>query len=329
MSEDDNLHRGSGRDGGYEVWFLTFTERETGAGYWIRSTLRSATNGERGAGVWFARFDPAEPASTFGIHRRVAAPEAVPEDRFEVRLEGAEMRSGHAEGAVAAGGHSARWRLSYPTGEPTYRMLPDVMYRGGIAPTKPYSPNPSTKITGTMEVDGESFEVRDAPGQQGHLVGARHAMRWAWAQCGDFEGEETVVHALTATTRRGPFTTPYLTSVGILWEGRWIRLTKLSRRRDFGLGTWRVDMESRRYRLTGRIEAPATALLRARYEDPDGTPRYCHNTEIASCRLALFERKAGGFDEIALLESRGTTHAEWAGMTPAPQVERDFVEVGP
>ena len=67
-------------------------------------------------------------------------------------------------------------------------------------------------------------------------------------------------------------------------------------------------------------------MIRARYEDPTGTERWCHNSEIASSRLALFERRAGGFDEIALLESRGTTHAEWAGRTPAPQVERAFLE---
>jgi hypothetical protein len=68
-------------------------------------------------------------------------------------------------------------------------------------------------------------------------------------------------------------------------------------------------------------------LIRARYEDPDGRARYCHNSEVASSRLALFERRAGGFEEVALLESRGTTHAEWAGLTPASAVEREFVEV--
>jgi hypothetical protein len=68
-------------------------------------------------------------------------------------------------------------------------------------------------------------------------------------------------------------------------------------------------------------------MLRARYEDPDGRPRHCHNSEIASCRIALFERRAGGFEEVAVLESRGTTHAEWAGRTPAAAVAREHVEV--
>ena len=58
-----------------------------------------------------------------------------------------------------------------------------------------------------------------------------------------------------------------------------------------------------------------------------GVPRFCHNTEVASARLALFERRVGGFEEIALLESNGTTHAEWAGLTPAAAVVREHVDL--
>ena len=177
-----------------------------------------------------------------------------------------------------------------------------------------------------VSVDGERSQIEAAPGQQSHLWGTGHALRWAWAHCADFIDEEAIVHMVTAKGRRGPLSTPYLTFAGVRWDDRWIRLNRVSRKPDFGLGAWRVDLESRRYRLTGRIEAPSNALLRARYEDPDGSVRYCHNSEIASCRLALFERRAGGFDEIALLESQGTTHAEWVGRRPAPQVEREFLE---
>jgi hypothetical protein len=184
-----------------------------------------------------------------------------------------------------------------------------------------------TRVSGTLTIDGERLIVSDAPGQQGHLHGTRHAERWAWAHCADFLDEDAAVQALTAQGRRGPLLTPFVTFVGVRWGDDWLRLSKVGRRKDFGLGTWRIDVGDRRYRLTGRIEAPARALIRARYEDPDGSSRYCHNSEIASCRLVLFERRAWGFDEVALLESNGTTHAEWAGRTPALAVEREHVEV--
>jgi hypothetical protein len=328
VSEQDNLHKMTGRSG-YEVWFLTFTDPGTGVGYWIRSTYLVPKLGSHQAGVWFARFDPTHPSDTFGVHRR-SDTWSISTQTFAVRIGGdCLMSSGHTEGAVQAEGRTVRWELDYPTGGETYRLLPGAFYRAGIAPTKPYSPNVDTRVEGTVWVNGEAAQIRKAPGQQGHLFGSRHAERWGWAHCASFEGEEAVVHALTAQGRRGPITTPFITSIGVSWQGRWIRLFKVSRRRDFGLGSWRIDVENRRHRLTGRFEAPARAMLRARYEDPDGTARYCHNSEIASARLALFERRAGGFEEVAFLESRGTTHAEWAGRTPASSVEREFLEVGP
>ena len=82
-------------------------------------------------------------------------------------------------------------------------------------------------------------------------------------------------------------------------------------------------------RYEGTFDAPEKGqyMISLAYRDPDGLARYCHNSEIASCRLALFERRAGGFEEVALLESRGTTHAEWAGRTPAAAVGREHVDV--
>jgi hypothetical protein len=114
----------------------------------------------------------------------------------------------------------------------------------------------------------------------------------------------------------------------VRWGGRRVRLARAGGVRELGLGLWRIDLPGRRYRLSGRVEAPARALLRARYPAPSGASRFCHHTEVASSRLALFERRSGGFEEIALLESRGTTSAEWGGRTPAAQVEREIELVG-
>jgi tocopherol cyclase-like protein len=328
MSEDDNLPRWTGRPGFYEVWFVTMTDPASGLGFWIRSTLHAPKHGPAWAGVWFARFDPVDPDKTFGINRRYGMEAVtVPADAFDVSIDGTRIASGAAVGSLEGDGHAARWDVTFDTGGPTYRMLPDLMYRGSFAPTKPLSPNVEAHVAGRLEVDGEEIVLPGVPGQQGHLYGASHAERWAWMHCSDFVDEEAVVHALTAQGRRAGRTMPFLTSVGVKWQGRWIRLSKWSLRRDFGLGSWHLDVGNRRYRLAGRVEAPARALLRARYEDPDGSSRYCHNSEVASSRVALFERRAGGFEEVALLESRGTTHAEWAGRTPAPAVEREHVEV--
>jgi hypothetical protein len=329
LSEEDNVPAWEARPGTYEVWFLTCSDRSTGTGYWLRSTLVAPKEGPPAAGAWFARFDLGDPGRNFGIHRRydLAAAE-VATDTFRTRIGDSTFASGLAEGSLEGPGHQARWRLEFPTGAPTHRLLPAPLYRAGLAPSHPCSPNVDTSVSGTLEIDGETVELRDVAAQQGHVHGRRHAERWAWAHCADFVDEEAVIHAVTAQTRRGPLTTPFVTSIGVRWKGRWLRLNRFSRKRDFGLGTWRIDVGNRRYRLTGRIESPARAMVRARYEDPDGSERYCHNSETASCRLALFERRAGGFEEVVLLESRGTTHAEWAGRTPASAVEHEHMEIG-
>jgi hypothetical protein len=248
-------------------------------------------------------------------------------DEFDVRIAGSAFRSGHLDGLLEGAGRRITWDLDFRTGGETYRLLPGPMYRGGVALTKPFSPNVSTSVTGRIEVDSEGVDLTEVPAQQGHLFGTEHAQRWAWAHCSDFEGEDAIVHALTAQGRRGPFDTPFITSIGVRWHDRWIRLSHVSRRRQFNLGTWRINMGNRHYRLTGRFEAPTDAMIRAKYHDPDGTPRYCHNSEVASSRLVLFERRPGGFEELALLESRGTTHAEWSGRTPARSVTAEHVEV--
>jgi len=318
MTEADNLQAWDGKPGYYEAWFLTFSDGTTG--HWIRYTISAPKGAPAEARLWFAQFDRDRPGSALALNRGVPISEySASPGAFEVKIGEAILRSGHAEGAISGGGNDVAWDLDFETGDPTYRLLPDALYRGGLAPTKPYSPNPDTRFGGTITVDGETIPVDGVPGQQGHVYGARHAERWVWANCASFEdGEGAAVQAVVAQGKRGLVTTPYVTFVGVRWQGRWQRCARASRRRDSSLGAWRIDVDDRRYRLSGRVAADPSFMVRARYLDPDGSERFCHNSEVASSRFVLFERGRGGFEEVAVLRSEGTTHAEWGGRTPAP-----------
>ena len=128
MSEDDNAPAWRGGNGTYEVWFLTLTDPSTGRGYWIRSSILAPRKGNVTAGVWFTRCDRADPAQTFGLHRRFGLEDlAVADGTFDVRVGDAVMASGVAAGSIEGDGHSVRWALAYPTGEETYRPLPDAL----------------------------------------------------------------------------------------------------------------------------------------------------------------------------------------------------------
>jgi hypothetical protein len=317
MAEADNLPAWTGRRGHYEVWFLTLSDGAVG--YWIRSTLLAQDEGPAECRLWFARFDRQDPGRTFALNRPFPLDDSdLERSGFEVRFGGSSMRSGNVRGAISGDGHEVAWALDWTTGGETYRLLPDRLYRAGLAPTKPFSPNVDTAFSGRITIDGEVVPVEAMPGQQGHLYGTKHAERWAWAHCGRFQESDAVLQAITAQGRRGPLTTPFTTFVGLRRGGEWIRFSGLARKRPFWLGGWRIDLSNKRYRLTGRVAGDPALMVQARYVDPDGTPRFCHNTEVASSRFVLFERRGGGFEEAAELTSEGTTHAEWAGRTPAP-----------
>lgn len=322
MSERDNQPAWDGKPGHYEVWFLTMSDGRSA--YWIRYTLLAPTGARAESRLWFARFDAERPERTLALNAPVPIEEYRAEgagggDRLDVRMGEATLSSGTARGAIAGGGHEVSWDLEFPVGGETHRLLPDALYRGGLAPTKPFSPNPHTAFDGTIVVDGDVRSIEAMPGQQGHLFGSRHAERWAWVHCGAFDGEEdTVLHGLSAQGKRGPITTPFTTFVAVRHGDRWLRFSKVSRRKDFALGEWRIDLGDRNHRLSGTVRADPERMVQARYLDPDGTPRWVNNSEISSSRFVLFERRRAGFDEVAVLSSEGTTHAEWAGRTPAP-----------
>jgi hypothetical protein len=327
MAETDNLPRWGGRPGGFEAWHLALTEPVSGQGVWIRAGLVAPAKGPPWGSAGVAAFHPANPERTFGIQER------HPGDGFTLggpdrylRTGDVEVGPGFVRGSVSGGGRGTRFDLTFPTGDSSTPLLPDLATRGPLGAAAYSSPNANVPVSGTLAIDGDELALDAVPGSQTHTYGPRRPERWAWARCAAFEDEDAVFEAFTGQVRRGPYLTPYLTTVALRRQGRWMRFTRLRSRRDFSLGYWRIDVADRRYRLTGRVEAPAMALVRTRLEDPDGTDRHSHHTAMASCRLALFERRPGGFDEVAVLESRGMAHAEWAGRTPAAAVERAAVE---
>jgi hypothetical protein len=330
LTEHDNRPRWDGRRGRYEAWFLTMSAPDGRSGFWIRYTIRAPIAGPPEPRLWFGRFDLAEPPRTFGIH---GSPPGMgeatsPSDLFlgsSLHWGDASLEPGSARGVLAGGGHQVRWDLRWRTGQPTFRVLPRAL--SGMSPTRPSSPNPDIRFSGTIDVDGETVAVDGFPGQQGHVEGTRHGERWAWAACSAFDEGRYVFQAVSAQGRRGPLLTPFLTLAGVQLDGRWIRLRGTRAGRTWGLGSWRLSLASRSFRMEGEVSAPPEAMIRARYLDPDDSPRFCHHSDVASARLVLWERRAGGWQEVTALTSNGTTHAEWVGRTPAPQPMAEHLEV--
>ncbi|MBI4575803.1 MAG: hypothetical protein HY722_06015 [Planctomycetes bacterium] len=246
---------------------------------------------------------------------------------FVLTVGEAVLTAGHATGAVRGAGHLAAWNLRFePTG-PVHRHLPWVAYLLPVADTVVLSPYLGARFRGSIKADGVRYELEDDAGCQSHLWGRRHAAEWAWAHCSAFEGEPgACLEALMARVRRWGRSMPPLTLVSLCHRGEWLRLQGLVHlpwgRSAWQVGQWRFQARGATARVEGEVLCPPGRLLRAEYADPDGSPAWCHNSEVATSRVRVWRRAAPGLPwrEAGELVSNGTTHAEWGERSPSPEV---------
>ncbi len=336
-NEGDNAMRWDrASPGHYEVWYLTVNHRPSETGYWIRYTLKSPTEGgEPYAQLWFAFFDARNADSTFGVNQMLPvsslAAEASP---FSVTIEDSVLTHQSASGRIAGDGHEVSWNLAWPPSQATHRQLPPLMYlRGGLGETTVLTPNLHVPMSGSIEVDGRRFELRDEPGGQTHLWGARHAQAWAWGHCNAFEGYPSAsLETLTAQIRRGGVDLPPLT-VLTLYLGdevlRWNQPWHLPfSRGDHGTGRYGFRAQKARVALEGEFTCRPEDMVVAPYADPDGVPRYCANTEIADLRVRVWRRgRTGRWLEDRRLFAPRAGHFEVGGRHRDPKIPKDHVVV--
>ena len=330
-SEADNVRRWDGRTPGhYEVWFLTLNHRESQTGTWIRYALDAPLDRQARAELWFAHFDARRPDRTFGIHRAFPIADLVAEaDPFAVSIAGALLRHDRARGELAGAGHRTAWDLSWIPAPRTHHHLPALLYRGrgSLASSAVLSPNVDIAIRGWIEVDGSRFVLDGEPGGQTHLWGRKHADAWAWGRATAFHGHQgAVLETLTARVERGGRITPPLTLLVLQVDGEELRFNGLSNipfnRGRSGTGFYRFSAATPTARVEGEFSCRPEDMLMAEYEDPDGAPTFCANTEVADLRVSLFRRSRplGRWREAAVLVAPRTAHFEVASRERDPAI---------
>ena len=324
-SEPDNVRRWDGKSPGhYEVWYLTLNHRASGAGVWIRYTIEAPVDGAPRAELWFAHFDAKRPERTFGVHRRFAIEEMVAEaDPFALSIGGSLLRHDRASGEVAGGGHRAAWDLSWTPAAATHRHLPAIFYRsfgkrGTLGDSAVLSPNLDVGMSGWIDVDGKRLDLAGEPGGQTHLWGRKHTHTWAWGRATAFEGKrEAAIETLTARLKRGGRVLLPFTLMHLRLDGEELRFNRLVRNMPWnrgmsGTGSYRFWGYAPLARVEGEFSCRPEDMLMAEYEDPDGEPLYCANTEVGDLRVTLFRRSSllGRWREAAVLHAPRTAHFE-------------------
>jgi hypothetical protein len=325
-----NERRFAGVAGTYEVWYLTWNDPKTDCGYWLRYVVEAPTNGAPYGELWFARFDPKNPARTFGVHRRF--------DRVE--NQGETLRIGDAvfDGETALGsfdgdGHTMSWGLRWPRSSSPITVYPDLAYRYSIGPTTFVTPNPCVPMSGELEIDGERVTFDAVPMGQSHLWGKKHGYKWAWAHCSEFQGAPgAALELIAARLHRGGVTLPPLVMVRLDVDGEKHELNQfrhVARNRATWGGT-RIDftVKNALVKVQGSFTCEPHEMVVAPYIDPDGTEVFCSNTEIGTVRISVFKRSGLSWREHRTLIGERRGHFEVGGRERDPAVTREHILVG-
>jgi hypothetical protein len=332
-AEAMNLRQTDGKSGYYEVWYMTWNHAATGQGFWLRFVSEAPHQGAPHAEVWFARFDPRDPARTFGFHRRFHIETlAATTSPFSVTIADARLGNDHTFGEVAGDGHEIKWELRWDPSQQPLRLFPDLAYAAKIGETTALWPNPRVMMSGKVTVDGEHLDFDRVPLGQTHLYGKKHVYSWAWAHCADFTGApDALLELLAVRMHRRGMTLPPLVMAVLDLDGERHHLNQF-RHVAMNRGSWadgRVAFTARSatVKLQGELWCTPDQLITAPYVDPDGTNVFCANTEIGDARITMFRRSGLSWREHRRLESRGRAHFELGGRERDPAVMREHVTV--
>lgn len=321
----ENLPRWDRTSAGFmEVWYSTITHRPSGCGIWVRYTLTAPKKSPAYCEVWGAVFHPSRGLlfagkDRFGIERLSTFGR---DDGAIIRIAGSWLSENHLEGSITSGNQPLEWSLAFEPSDRCFQHLPQPLRRRAERKVSTLcSPNLSVRFTGTVKVAGDALEFDGEPGCQTHRWGRAHAHTWAWSHCSLFDGNEhAVFEAVAAKAPLGVLPGPTLTFLYLHLDGRDIPLNELKpalrARSSYTMPTWAFSGHDDDYKIVGAARAHPERLLQVRYEDPDGSERYCANSEVADLALEVYRKVRGRWRHDRSLTATRTAHLEFGGREP-------------
>jgi hypothetical protein len=268
--------------GGYESFYLRACRPEGGLGVWIRYTVHRRPDAAPTGSLWFTLFEPDGPVAA-----KLTVPEPATGDGEWIKIGEAGIGAGGADGEIG----DVSWELEF-TGAEVLRHLPrDWMYRAALPRTKPLSPHPIARFTGTMSVRGKEIRLDGWPGMVGHNWGTQHAERWIWLHGMGFEGTDdgTWLDVVLARIKLAGRTTPWIASGAISVDGSRFALGGPQRFRSTRVAETPEKLEfvlpGRGIAVSGTVRAPRERFVGWIYAAPDGSEHHVVNCSIADLDL--------------------------------------------
>ncbi|MFN8163768.1 MAG: hypothetical protein U0R26_08030 [Solirubrobacterales bacterium] len=317
MEEGARFPHVAAKAGHYESFYIKACQPGGGRGIWIRHTVHKRPGAEPNASIWFVLFDreAGGPRAT-----KVTVPAAelsVPAGSW-IRVGGAEIGPGRAEGSVDTDAVSAAWSLTFAGDAEPCRYLPaDWLYEAPLPRTKFVAPYPDARFQGRLEIDDETIEFTGWPGMIGHNWGSEHAERWVWIEGTGFaDSPGTYFDAGAARVKLGSRATPWIPAGMLMLDGQPHRLGGLGAIRSTTIEetptvcTFVLPGED--IVVRGRVSAPERDFVGWVYADPRGPEHHTVNCSVADLELTV-ERPglpareltlpAGGAYELGMRET--------------------------
>jgi hypothetical protein len=302
-----------GQPGRLEVWYTTLTDPGTGTGVWLHHEL-VAPKGDAPAYAhgWAAIFPPDAPPvfARFG-----PAPWKSPDWPTVFAADGVGVSTDRLWGRAGDIG----WELTCRgDGAPLY-TFPRWAWERDLLPAAHTVPLPAATFTGTIQVGQSTVDLADAPGATARIYGHGNAKRWAWLHADLGNGDVCEVVAAVSMrpgmNRLRPLPFVRLRVDGLDLPAGDPLLAAAALRANIDLPAWSVRGRlGAGRRVTIQVTQPPAATLAVDYQDPDGAPAVCHNTERADAVIVLERRDgAAGWRVERRWDIRGTAHAEVGG----------------
>lgn len=310
MKERARFAEVAAKAGHYESFYLKACRPDGGLGIWIRHTVHKRPGKEPTGSIWFTLFDRDAPGPLATKVTVPAAELSVPAGEW-IRVAGAEIGPGRAEGSVGAGGESAgsgpgepdgalgltplaaNWSLRFDGDtEPCHYLPADWLYEAPLPRTKFVAPVPDAVFEGTLKVGGRSIEIAGWPGMIGHNWGSEHAERWVWLEGTGFaDAPGTWFDAGAAKVRLGRRVSPWVPSGMLALDGIRHRLGGLGAIRsssiDESADGCSFVLPGKNVVVRGQITAPRKDFVGWVYADPTGDEHHTINCSVADLELTV------------------------------------------
>lgn len=307
-------------DGMYESFYLRAVSPDEPVSTWIRFTVQKAAGRQPKASIWFTVFDEAGDRPMARKFTEVPAGPAAGSNGW-IQIADSVIGPRHTDGSFA----DTSWSIDLTGSEETLRHLPrEWMYRAPVPKTKPESPVPFARFSGSFECGGRTWKMDGWPGMLGHNWGSEHAWTWIWLHGTGFEGDpDAWIDVALGRVKVAGRLLPWVANGAVSAGGERHRLGGLPRRGvrvDARPGTARLHLPGPSGSFADiALEAPKSSTVAWTYASPDG-----HRHDVLNCSVARIEvnLKTNGRERQLVSEHGGTyelglpERQDWVELEP-------------